>query len=338
MVDFLGSRLVRRACTAVVASTVVLSLSMSAVAAHAEDSSLAGADLEAVLSEIAPEVMDDIANVEVNQDSVEFIENGVTTEVPLDSSRDITLSTDSADVSIGLPFGGQAEPTKTDADGVVAFDNGNDSKTAVIVHDDSSVQINTIIDGPEAPTRYDYPLTVPEGGNVTVDDSGSVVIADANGDYVAGVAKPWARDARGGEVSTRYEVNGTTLTQIVDHTSAGQYPVVADPWFGKALISRAVWAKNLWQYSPTLKVYPTKFGRNIAKAPPTARWSAWSETLSKAPRRGWPNPDTSSMRNQFYCHFDFVRVVDPFKPHWGLDSKIPDRGYWGFANRKNRCN
>lgn len=319
----------------VVASAAAISLTLGAASANAEEPSLVGADHETVLSEVVPESLENLADAEITETSATFTENGVTTEVPLDSNAPIQLSSEAGELSVSLPFEDQAESVTTNESGLVAFDNGNESKTAVVIHDDSSVQINTIIDGFEAPTRYEYPMTVPAGGRISVDESGAVVIVNEAGEYVAGVAKPWAKDAAGGEVPTRYEVSGATLIQIVEHDKSTKYPVVADPWFGMAMISKAVWAKNMWEYSPTLKVYPTWYGRAWG-APPVARWAAWSETLSKTPRKGWPNPATASMENQFYCHYDLVRFRAPNKEYWGLDSKIPNRGYAGFV--KNQCN
>jgi hypothetical protein len=44
------------------------------------------------------------------------------------------------------------------------------------------------------------------------------------------IAAPWARDANGRAIPTRYEIQGTTLVQVVDHRRPGVvYPVVADP-------------------------------------------------------------------------------------------------------------
>lgn len=330
-----ASRGASRACAAVVAGAVSVALVMGGSAANAEEPGLVGAAAEVVLAEVAPEVMSNIADVEVGDGEVSFTENDVTAEVPLDASEPLRLSSEGGGVSVQLPFGDEAELVESEDPGVVVFDNGNDSTSAVVVHDDSSVQVNTIIESSEAPTRYDYAVTVPDGGRLASDETGAVAVLDAAGGFVAGVAAPWAKDANGVEVPTRYEVSGSTLVQVVEHSSAYAYPITADPWFGIALISKAVWAKNLWQYSPTLQVYPTWYGR-IWGAPNVARWAAWSETLSKTPRSGWPNPATATMENQFYCHFDFVRAWEPNKPYWGLDSKIPNKGYWGFFGSK--CN
>lgn len=47
----------------------------------------------------------------------------------------------------------------------------------------------------------------------------------------------WALDANGKPVPTHYEVNGTTLTQVVEHAAGTAYPVVADPSYWPAVIS-----------------------------------------------------------------------------------------------------
>ena len=73
--------------------------------------------------------------------------------------------------------------------------------------------------------------------SLVVDSAGGVVALDGSGQVVAAVDAPWARDANGTEVPTRFVVEGTTLTQVVDHTTATfAYPITADPavwsWWG----------------------------------------------------------------------------------------------------------
>lgn len=44
------------------------------------------------------------------------------------------------------------------------------------------------------------------------------------------IAPAWARDAAGRKIPTHFEVNGTTVSQVVEHRGVGvSYPVVADP-------------------------------------------------------------------------------------------------------------
>ncbi|MFE7196542.1 hypothetical protein [Microbacterium oxydans] len=57
------------------------------------------------------------------------------------------------------------------------------------------------------------------------------MIDDETGEVLGSFAAPWAKDSAGKDVPTRYELNGQTLTQVVDHDSSSTYPVVADPTY-----------------------------------------------------------------------------------------------------------
>ena len=66
---------------------------------------------------------------------------------------------------------------------------------------------------------------------------GSVAAYDAAGTLNGGFPAPWARDGNGRSVPTHFEVQGTTLVQVIEHRSAVyQYGVTADPfWLGLAI-------------------------------------------------------------------------------------------------------
>lgn len=72
---------------------------------------------------------------------------------------------------------------------------------------------------------------------------------------------------------------------------------------------------------PTLRVYPTVAGREIAgelgkTAVETAE--AWREVLMLA-----PDADTPGMRAQFICHWDFAEFAQPGKTSWDLEPWRP---------------
>lgn len=68
--------------------------------------------------------------------------------------------------------------------------------------------------------------------NLRADNSIDVVSSDGRS-LVSRIAAPWAFDANGRSVPTRYVVNGNTVTQVVDTAKTTKYPVVADPTFGR---------------------------------------------------------------------------------------------------------
>lgn len=59
---------------------------------------------------------------------------------------------------------------------------------------------------------------------------GTVEVLDSQSTVVPVVGKPWAVDAAGRSLPTRYRIRGDeTLIQVID-TSDATFPVVADPW------------------------------------------------------------------------------------------------------------
>ncbi|SKB08369.1 hypothetical protein [Aeromicrobium choanae] len=92
----------------------------------------------------------------------------------------------------------------------------------------TGTQVLIGIDSAAAPATYDFglrgdvsPRPAPDGGIDLVGPDGAVV---------AQVERPWAVDAEGRHVPTRYELRGSTVRQVVDHrTRDVAYPVVADP-------------------------------------------------------------------------------------------------------------
>ena len=90
------------------------------------------------------------------------------------------------------------------------------------------------INSADAATEYRFENAVPADVTVITGDDGSLQFFDADGTEAGFISHPWAFDASGDEVPTRYSIDGTTLIQTVDHHGAA-YPVIADPsWWETA--------------------------------------------------------------------------------------------------------
>ena len=87
---------------------------------------------------------------------------------------------------------------------------------------------------------------------------------------------------------------------------------------GPDLIDHVRWTAN--SKGRALHVYPTEAGRTANGAP--ARATAWQEVV-----RASPQADTPSLHDQFNCHWDFARIIDPRKTSWDLEAWRPDVGY-----------
>ncbi|ALJ21068.1 hypothetical protein [Microbacterium sp. No. 7] len=193
---------------------------------HTAPSAAGVADALAAVDEIDGSLLltptDDagVGSVEVGQGTV---------AVPTSPDDDITMSARGQDVlSVRLPMADDAANAVVMEDGTVIYP-GEEFSGSVIVSD-IGVQMLTTIAGPESPVAYSYELSLEPGQTLRIVEDGAVVV-NGDGSIVAAVAQPWARDADGEEVATHYEVDGSTLIQIVDHASAEgvAYPVVADP-------------------------------------------------------------------------------------------------------------
>ncbi|MCM3778732.1 hypothetical protein [Microbacterium hydrocarbonoxydans] len=132
-------------------------------------------------------------------------------------------------LTLHLPLAHEASDAVVLDEGVIAFP-GKSSSSAVIVGE-VGVQVLTTIADDQAPTRFAHRLALAPEHTLSSRD-GIVEIVDERGRAVVTIAAPWAMDADGDAIPTAYEVDGNTLTQIVDHTTSDvSYPVVADPIF-----------------------------------------------------------------------------------------------------------
>lgn len=132
-------------------------------------------------------------------------------------------------LSLGLPAVA-TDAAAVAADGTVVY-GGNGADLAVQALSDGA-RVQAVIGGKSAPTSYTYRLS--DGIVPVAQADGSVKlthqVADGIVVDVATVAAPWARDAHGKAVPTRYTIRGNSLVQVVDHRASGiAYPVVADP-------------------------------------------------------------------------------------------------------------
>lgn len=253
-------------------------------------------------------------------------------KVPTDSSGLVKVTGQSGkSLSIGLPFPEKVSAAQPIGNGLVEYDNGNGSTTVPVPQSDNSVAVHTIIETSSAPTEYGYAVGLPAGGKLDINEDGSVSITGSNGAFLGGVARPWATDAVGAAVPTRYEVQGRKLIQVVEHSDPKvQYPVVADPWLGVDLISGLPWIT----YAPqggVVNLNPTLWGRQLNGLP--THNAHVDELRTKLGWVGWNL--TGTIQEQYLCHV----VGNIFEPGtYNLESWRRWM-YWGDQlNLTYRCN
>ena len=214
---------------AAVGTMGLLANSMVVSQVHADDTTVTVSDAAAAIASVGA-VVGASAHETTTADSFVATVNGSTTEIPKDPSDGLTLTTPTgAQISVDLPFADTAnDGVKTKTGAVVYADAAPDVAVAAQPTADGGMRALVVIDGPQAPTEYRYPMTVPAGATLLPTADGGAAVIGADGKLVTYTAQPWALDANKQPVPTQYRIEGTTLVQVIDHQGA-TYPVTADP-------------------------------------------------------------------------------------------------------------
>lgn len=259
----------------------------------------------------------------------------VSIELPATNAGAVQMSTDAGTVGLGLPEPELVSQAKSDGEGSLVYESGNDLSSVVNVDASGAASVNLVIDSPQAGEEFEFPLTLPVGGSARLSDGGSTILANAAGEALGFIATPWARDAAGRDIKTWFELRGSKLVQHVDLSVPGlQYPVVADPWMGQNLLS-AVFASSGGAGWPaggySIGAYLTNFGRTVD--PIVIDQYGWDELVARKPST---RAITSGMRSQWACHatlFGQLIVQDS----WDVESWRASN-YNGFTWAATRCN
>ncbi len=148
-------------------------------------------------------------------------------EFTLPRDGDGVLTT--ADFAVSMPEEFDLGEVEVTDQGMAVYEGDSETGPAVAISSDAdSTAVHTVMPDASAPMRHSYQL---EGATPHMRADGSVTLLGPDGDLVGFVEAPWATDATGMTVATRFEVDGHTLIQFVEATSSTQFPVVADPDF-----------------------------------------------------------------------------------------------------------
>lgn len=215
-----------RTLTTCVASAALLVA--SAGLAQAYDPDAPATEVAEVIAAVAPEA-GAVLEAASAGDGFEAQVGETVVVIPEDVSTPVSLtSADSAlpDLTVALPDLAGADAVRQADDGTLVYTSDDDASLAVQPLADGSTRFLSVLENEAAPERYEYTF---EGFDLALQEDGSVLVVDGD-EPVGVVAAPWATDANGVSVPTRYEVEGSRLTQVVDHVGGGfAYPIAADP-------------------------------------------------------------------------------------------------------------
>lgn len=320
------------------AIAVLLASSLSARPTYAVEVNETANSLSVTISEAVEIAAPEISNVVrpvVDQDdgyTAEVRGPSVSGRVEIQPTLEgvvLTLDGGVAESKMGLelPELGLVTSPEIADDGTAVFEAGDANvDVGIQALSDGAVRAVTVINGIDSPTEYEYDFDLPEGVVMKPTQDGGVRLYNDGGEMMGAILPAWAVDGAGTSVPTRYEVQGSKLTQIVAHDSqAVEYPVVADP-----KIYYAWWQIFSWTEFHTPRAYPT--GQLSIALSGWGRWdvimnagqfltSGWNLLKSKYPSRILK----TSMRQQWDCH-----VLGGIA-EWGtfdLEMKRPPNANW----------
>jgi hypothetical protein len=180
-------------------------------------------------------------------------------QMSIETADGHTLTARSADASASIPDRLERRITLTAAEGTtgvrpavgnltgltaahgVAVYRRAHPATDVAVHvlDPGAIRIFYVLSGADAPPRFEIAVDVPKGATLALADGGLVM--SRNGTPIGAAGPPWAFDATGQVVPTRYSLLRNTVVLSIDHRRRGTaYPVVADPPFFVGKVGRFI--------------------------------------------------------------------------------------------------
>lgn len=252
---------------------------------------------ERLVSQYAP---DGAANAGVRADAGAFHANvgGTQIEVARDAAT-VEVSDHSGSASlIALPDLDTGKGTDT-GNGTIAYEVEDGTVLLTQPLEDAAVRMSVVIDDPDQPTEYRFDV-VPDGGRAEIAEN-IVLIFDSADEFIGALEEPWAVDSAGSHLLTHYALRDGLVVQIVEHSAANQYPVVADPLFRRGIIKtveREAWSTK-GGYEVSLRV--TTAARVLWLKP--TNWNTIYKNGLADLREHYPRSmNKATMAQQWNCH------------------------------------
>lgn len=232
---------------AIVGSSFLAAVPAASADTGADATDLTTEEIVALVTEVAPVPITAAQTTESSGQIVATLDGGgkATIAAVPDDGISVLLPDGEETMSVSLPGAGHLDDATVGEDGSVTYLGDANTPSINVIAGEEKIRASAIVSDPSQTERFGYDF----GGGVSVEiqQDGSAIaytteeVTDPDTGVttpvekiVADVAAPWARDAAGIDVPTRYETFGSALVQVVEHHSGDYaYPIVADPTFDR---------------------------------------------------------------------------------------------------------
>ena len=210
----------RRFVATLATAAVAIAMVGQNAASAGDDDVVTSSEVKSALADI-PGLMasSDVATTSATADAAVVSTSAESVAVvPKDPQDGISLKADSGPaLNLTIPDAATSGDAKVVAPGVVAFPGTDGTATAVQTPENGGVRILRVITDPDASKDQVFPVDLPSGTHLAIQDTGIAVVVDADGNLVFTVDAPWAKDGAGNNVPTTMSVSpdGKSLIQQV---------------------------------------------------------------------------------------------------------------------------
>lgn len=303
--------------------------------------------IDAVLSDVPEVILDEAVPLTVDSATGDVWNGDRTVSIREDPDGLLSVEMPEEALGITLPVEHSGKRDSRGGSETTSWEDSDGVTFTPLVTPEGDVQINTIIPDADAPQRYAYDLSIPDYSSVE-DTGGALLFLDADGNMIAGLAPAWAVDAAGQSIPTHFEVDGKTVTQVVEFTEDAQFPIVADPFLGKKLFKSigTKYGKYYGRYTNVVTLNLSTWGwavyagagagvGGVAAGQAILNTNGWNEALAEGGKVKTQLLSKKSMRQQFSCHALGALGAGT----WELETfRVNRTSHWTYLVGLHQCN
>lgn len=303
--------------------------------------------IDAILSRVPEAIVDEAVPLTLDSTTGDVTNDDQTVSIKENPDGLLSVEMPQEALGINLPVEHSGMNESSGNSEPISWEDGDGVTFTPLVTPEGDVQINTIIPDADAPQRYAYDLNIPDYSSVE-EHGGAPLFLDADGNMIAGLAPAWAVDATGRSIPTHFEIEGKTVTQVVEFTEGTQFPVVADPFLGKNLFKSigTKYGKYYGVYTDVVTLNLSTWGwavysgagggvPGVAAGQAILNTNGWNEALAKGGKVKNQLLSKKSMRQQFSCHALGAIAAGT----WELETfRVNRTSHWSYGVGVHRCN
>lgn len=167
-----------------------------------------------------------VATVDPSPTTID-VEGSTATRLTTDKVGAVIADSGRGSMTITLESARKNKVSLADSDSSTSRDVANDTDAEVRVVP-GGAQLFSVIRDPSASSEQRYRVQLPAGTRLSRLNDGGYLVLNGAGSPVGRIEAPWAVDAAGSSLPTRYTLQGNVLVQSIETTNA-VFPIVADP-------------------------------------------------------------------------------------------------------------